>query len=522
MNATQPLLSSSHTNAASRSSLIRYYPDNFDEDNDSGSDEEYAQTERERHRPFESREPSNQSPQQQAHSFKDPLDRKPQDSLFGLLFAFAFLCFALAAINAVRLARHQDGEELRNSVYMALKSSFGVLVGVTIASIMAAVIWILSLTAFVKPIVWGSIVAIPILCLGIFTFILTDALLGKAHDPVYLDPQYNWMIFIAVLFLIASVTSGSFLYRERRNIDRAINIIHLACQILWETPSIFTFSLGLMAVYSVFSFLWAFAFSHLFLPRSELASPDDPLTLSTEGAILFFVFMHFWATAVLSSIEKMTISGVVGQWYFGRTIDETFDEDLVARSFRGVVGSGFGSVCLASLIVGGVEGCQFVVRNVRKNSRGSTQPFLSLVDSCMDCIGRTVSQISSYTLIYCGLTGAPLCSGAYSCTRLFRRNLVMGMATAGITRAVLFFGASAAAGGVGAGAFFYSARGTGSPYAWVVGGVGTLVPFYVVRFMSQVIQNTVDATFICYMLDVDSNANNCQEAHEIFENELGL
>ncbi|KAJ3083337.1 hypothetical protein HK100_009469, partial [Physocladia obscura] len=329
------------------------------------------------------------------------------------------------------------------------------------------------------------------------------------------------MIVIAILFLIAAIASGTFLYHERRNIDRAINIIHLACQILWETPSVFTLSLGILTIYSIFSFAWAFAFSHLFLTRDPSAPPSEGLTTSTTGAVMFFIFMHFWTTAVLSALEKMTIAGVVGQWYFGRTVDETFDEDLVARSFRGTIGAGFGSVCFASLVVAGVECVQFVVRNVRKNSRGSNRPFLALLDSCMDCLGRAVSQVSSYTLIYCGLTGTGVIEGAYSCTRLFRRNLVMGMATAGITRAVLFFGASAAAGGVGAGTFFYAARGTGSPYAWVVGGVGAFVPFYVIRFMSQIIQNTVDATFVCYMLDVDSNANNCQEAHEIFENDAG-
>ncbi|KAI9332821.1 choline transporter-like protein [Obelidium mucronatum] len=334
------------------------------------------------------------------------------------------------------------------------------------------------------------------------------------------------MIGVSFVFLIASFVSGSFLYKERKNIDKAINIIHLACQIIWETPSIFSLSLGILGFYSLFSFAWAFAFSHLFLSRDPSAPPSESLTFSTEVTILYFVFIHFWTTAILSSIVKMTIAGVVGQWYFGRHSDDTFDDDhgnsLVAKSLKNVVGPAFGSVCFASLVVATVEIIQFVVRTVRKNSRGRNSPIINFVDSCMDCTGRAVSQISSYTLIYCGLTGAGVCEGAFECTRLFRRNLVIGMATAGITRTLLFFGASAVAGGVGSGTFFYSARGTGSPYAWVVGSIGAFVPFYIIRFMSQIIQNTVDATFICYMLDVDSNANNCQEAHEIFENDLGI
>ncbi|KAJ3344383.1 hypothetical protein HDU83_005285 [Entophlyctis luteolus] len=467
-------------------------------------------------------------------------ERPPRDSVFALLFAAATIAFCIAAVVAVRSAKHEEGEELRHTVYAALRNSFGVLMGVSAASVLASIVWIMCMSAFVKPIVWGSIIAIPVLCLGLFTLILTDALLGKAHDPIYLNPQYNWMIVLAVAFLIASVGSGTFLYRERHNIDRAVNIIHLACQILWETPSIFTLSLAILFIYTVYSFLWAFAFSHLFLTQNP---NSDGVTKSTATTIGFFVLMHFWTSAILSSVEKMAIAATVGQWYFGRSVDETYDEDLVAKSLEVAVGPGFGSVCFAGLVCGTVEAVQFGVRRIRRvecfclrfchhlvvekphqNIRGNAlQTFaMKTLDSALTFLSNVTSQITSYTLIYCGLTGASLCVGAVKCSRLFRRNLVLGMATAGITRAILYFGATAAAGGVGAGAFFYAARGDGSPYAWVVGGVGAVVPFYVVRFMSQIIQNTIDATFVCYMLDVDANANNCQEAHDIFENEMGL
>ncbi|KAJ3069370.1 hypothetical protein HDU98_007587, partial [Podochytrium sp. JEL0797] len=396
------------------------------------------------------------------------------------------------------------------------------LLAISVASVLAAVLWILAMSVFVRPIVWASIAAIPVLCLALFSFILTDALLGKAHDPAYLDPQYNIAILVSLLFLIASIASGSFLYKQRHNINKAINIIHLACQILWETPSLFSLSLGIMCVYSVFSFAWAFAFSHLFLSHDQ-SIPADSLTTSTSFTVIYFLFIYFWTTAILSHVEKMTIAGVVGQWYFGRQLDETYDEGLVTRALNATLGPGFGTVCLASLVVAAVEVVKFVVNGVKKNLRNtSASPFLTLFSTCLTYTTTSLSHLSSYTLIYCGLTGTSLCTGASACTRLFRRNLVMGMATAGITRTLLFLGASAASGGVGMGVFFYAARGEGSPYAWVVGGVGAVGPFYIVRFMSQVIQNTVDATFVCYMLDVDSNANSCQEAHDIFENEVGI
>ncbi|KAJ3328440.1 hypothetical protein HDU76_009957, partial [Blyttiomyces sp. JEL0837] len=70
------------------------------------------------------------------------------------------------------------------------------------------------------------------------------------------------------------------------------------------------------------------------------------------------------------------------------------------------------------------------------------------------------------------------------------RNLMMGLATSTLTRTVLMLMAVTASGGVGAGTFFYAARGLSSPYAYLVGGIGVVIPFYVLRFMCQVVQNT--------------------------------
>jgi hypothetical protein len=67
---------------------------------------------------------------------------------------------------------------------------------------------------------------------------------------------------------------------------------------------------------------------------------------------------------------------------------------------------------------------------------------------------------------------------------------MVGLATSTLSRLVLLLGSLCAAGGVGTGTFFYAARGLASPYAYVVGSIGVVVPFYILRLMSHVMLNT--------------------------------
>ncbi|KAI8854200.1 plasma-membrane choline transporter-domain-containing protein [Chytridium lagenaria] len=440
--------------------------------------------------------------------FIDPENRRYQDTLFSTLFLGAF---ALLVVTG----------GMSGAIYMALRNSSGLIVGVTAASIGAGTLWILFMSAFVKPIVWATIIAIPVVSLGLFSFILTDSVLGKREDPAYLGSQYNIMIGVAISFLMTAMGSIVYLFKRRRQIDHTIEILQLI-----SFSAILPNSLGKPhhihplhhphAPLHVLRLLWLLAFSHLFLVH-----PIYPIPMSTRTAVAFFVFMHFWTSAVLQGIEKVTISGVVGQWYFKRNVDETYEVDQTVRNLKAALTTGFGTVCFSALVLASVQTLQAFVKYVRKNSRGSNA-LLLLIDACLSCTSYTLDTITSMTLLYSGLTGHSLVRSGVLCTRLFRRNLVFGLTTSTLTRVVLTLGSLTAASCVGAITFFYAARGLTSPFAYVVGVVGVVIPFYVLRFISHVLQHTVDATFICYMMDLDTNANNCDGAHRIFEPSLSV
>jgi len=49
-----------------------------------------------------------------------------------------------------------------------------------------------------------------------------------------------------------------------------------------------------------------------------------------------------------------------------------------------------------------------------------------------------------------------------------------------------------------------------------MGAVAAIIPFYILRLIGQIIIYTMDCTFICYLLDLDSNTCHCSVAHRLF------
>lgn len=55
---------------------------------------------------------------------------------------------------------------------------------------------------------------------------------------------------------------------------------------------------------------------------------------------------------------------------------------------------------------------------------------------------------------------------------------------------------------------------------WVVASLSWFICYWVIGFFVHVVQNTVDASFICYMIDVDAGKCRRSEAHRVFEGSI--
>ncbi|KAJ3052627.1 hypothetical protein HK097_005938 [Rhizophlyctis rosea] len=340
-----------------------------------------------------------------------------------------------------------------------------------------------------------SVIMIPILFTTLFVVTFSNSVVRKFRDAPFLIPQYDAMIGMSFAFLLSGLASGWFVYRRRQQVEQTIDIIELSFAILQSNPRIFVLSIVLMIGYAAFSITWMLMFARLFLKGYLRIDPSGKgyweLAGGTGWAGAFFVLMYFWTSANFHNVEKVTIAGVVGEWFFASGEGPVAQSDRTTKHLKAALTTSFGSVCFASLILGIVETMQFFLRMARKRLPEGTSSIARLLSACLSVISDVLSQISSYALVYSSLTGSALLPSARACTRVFRRNLILGLATAALTRLVLTLGTLTVAAVSGVVCFFLaSTREGGSPYAWMVGCLGLLIPFYVVRFLARVVQNT--------------------------------
>ncbi|KAI9103018.1 plasma-membrane choline transporter-domain-containing protein [Phlyctochytrium arcticum] len=454
-------------------------------------------------------------------------NRKPRDVAFTILYVLCLGIMSFAGLIYLFTTSSRGLDKIvPRPIYTTIRDSAGLLSITITVAVGIAVLWLSLLRSFVRPVVLITVAAIPITCLLGFAAILTNSVLGKVHDPSYLGPQYDGMIAVASGFLISGVASCVFLLRRRKQIEQTIHILQLSCDILRTNPGIFAVSILLTIGYVIFAATWLFLFSHLFLKGLKETDPTGVvrwhMNASTGWVAAFYVLMYFWTSAIFKNVEKTTIAGVVGEWYFQRykcfllqEADSTHSRDRTIKNFKSAITKSFGSIAFASLILGVIQTLQFLTRMARGRSSKRTA-LNSFLSSCLDCWGRLADNISSYALVYVGLSGESFCTAAYRTTRIFRRNLILGLVTSTVTRLILLMGTVTIAFLCGVVTFFFASRGLESPFAYIVGVVGTVVPYYIVQVLGHVVQNTVDATFICYLLDLDTNSCHCESAHRIF------
>ena len=57
---------------------------------------------------------------------------------------------------------------------------------------------------------------------------------------------------------------------------------------------------------------------------------------------------------------------------------------------------------------------------------------------------------------------------------------------------------------------------TETPYAWIVSLVGSVIPFYMIRFCTYVLLQVVDAIYVAYVIDLDTHGCHSTDVHSIF------
>lgn len=527
-----------------------------------------------------------------------PYQHRYRDAPFAVLYVFAMVVWFFVGVRLVfsTTSYPLKGYD-RATAFAAIRDTSGLFAFLIGCSIAGGAAWIWWLRKFVKPFVWATLTCMPFVAFTLFFWSLIESFhSGLNRDGTVSDTHDGGMTFVSFIPLVLGLFWGRTVWKKREQINKTVAIVELSCEILRSQPTILVYSFFLLVAYTLFSLLWIAFFSRLLLlgkftgnglvssaafalvarqlndtmpsdnatdggkhatnPVPVPVIPDDGKggnwVLDSEAywAIAFFVIIFFWTSAVFGNLQRVGISGVVGDWYFHRNdppdeslpllVDGSFlyqspEERPADTPYRNIemyafektpthvafqrgATTLFGSACLGGLVLGCVRILQIGVGMLRKYFRNhrSGSGVLTAIGGIIAFIDGLIESINNYTLIYVGLTGEGFCTSARHATKVFRRNLMSGIITDLITRLVLYLLAFTMAAVSGLTMYVFATHALHNPFAWVVSALALIVPAYIGVFWGRVLTNTIDATFMAYAIDMDIGTNHCPAAHKIF------
>ncbi|KAL9558369.1 hypothetical protein PS6_001335 [Mucor atramentarius] len=321
--------------------------------------------------------------------------------------------------------------------------------------------------------------------------------------------------------LILNLLYIKVIFNNKHRINQTVSVIELACDVIRFNPGIILVSFVLLATFVVFSIVWITFFNRLWLighlgDKSSMAGAIWVVNNYVYTLAAFYVFFFMWTAKLLVYMERFALSAITAQWYFHRNDLSTSNSNPPWKSaLIKASTTSFGTLAFGSLILAIIQFLQFIARSIRKYSK-TAKPFAAVLSFILRFIDALVSTFSNYTISLAGITGESFCSAATSATKIFRRNLLTGIFGDLLTQLILYIGASVIALSSGFGAYVYATHSLHSPHGFVVGLIGTLMPWYLSQFFSYTMMSIIDASFLCYAIDLDTGTVHLSAAHTAF------
>ncbi|KAI8581668.1 hypothetical protein K450DRAFT_230612 [Umbelopsis ramanniana AG] len=420
---------------------------------------------------------------------------KLKDPFFAFLYVIAFLIFIVSGLVILFTTDSHAIEDFsRGTVFIAIKGSAGILAIMFSLALAVSAIWIILLRKYARS-----------------NFI-------EGSGPTGHDTRLTIMSFFP---LVTGILYLRILLGNKEKIEHTLTVFELACDVLRANPEAVLLSVSLMGVFVAFSSLWIVLFSRLWLIGHTI-SPTTPSgiewVVNNNVYLLatFYIFFYLWTASLLINIQRFSLAGVTAQWYFHRhePVDSISANPSKAALTRACTTS-LGTVAVGALLLSIVQTFQVVSIQVQKRLKASNIVFGAIL-GCLKFIEMIVGAINNETIILAGITGESFLASARSVTKVFRRNLISGVLEGLLTRMILNISALMLSLFSGFATYIFVTRSLHSPHGMIVGFLAAVVPFYISRFFTSLLNNIIDALFVSYAIDLDTNTVHCNAAHKVF------
>ncbi|RKP35976.1 plasma-membrane choline transporter-domain-containing protein [Dimargaris cristalligena] len=403
-----------------------------------------------------------------------------------------------------------------NLLFVNFKDAIGLIFFLTVVSTGLGILWLISLRYYAEKLVWVTIILVPVVSFFTsFAVISYAATTSSAHDTITFQTSY--LIGALVSFAIGTAQSV-YIARRREQIHRAMKAVNLACSVLTSHPELFALAILLLSAYVLFLVVWLIFFSRVILLIPFF--PGTPYNLAMPVVLLglFYCFVFTWTTSIFTNLLRITIAMVVAQWYFYRHEDERLGiSGCTQAAFHLAVSDFKGSICLGGLVLavaqlvgGATHYLLLILRPLRMF------PF-TLIAWLFRLLEKLLETLSSFTVVYVGVTGKGFFTSAYAVSNLMKRNYVFSVRSALVIGNLLSVTSTTLALTTGWTRSYISFSDFHMKYPYLPGVFGVAISWIIFQFFGHILVNTIEATLVCYAVDLDTRTVHSNEAQRAFE-----
>jgi hypothetical protein len=162
---------------------------------------------------------------------------------------------------------------------------------------------------------------------------------------------------------------------------------------------------AMVGVFILYSYVFLLAWLGVYT-RSAICHPEEEFCDLNMGAgwIAFFILSFYWTAHVIKNMLHVTVSGLVGTWYFCPEDASQFCSPAIMDSLSRASTYSFGSICFGSLLTAVLQILHTVARQaVRQQHRASL--LMCVLQCVLGFLDRLVTYFNKYAMVYVGLYG---------------------------------------------------------------------------------------------------------------------
>ncbi|KIX09784.1 uncharacterized protein Z518_00865 [Rhinocladiella mackenziei CBS 650.93] len=241
------------------------------------------------------------------------------DAFWGQLYmlALAAMCttWFLVFLHTQSPSKKQP---LGDTVYTTLHGSFYLLATYTLVATFVSLFWLAALRSYVRYLVYGILVAVPVILYSFSLYPLISSYKGSWHGSSIQDTVMRWSSIVpavmATLWILAVI-------RGRLVMQRAISILEFATRILAANPTLVLVGFAVLGFIIGFTWIWLSMFTRVFLgghPSTRSTISKFVIDTSTWWLGVYFILVYLWTIAIAFGMQRTITSATVSQWYFHR------------------------------------------------------------------------------------------------------------------------------------------------------------------------------------------------------------